>query len=236
MGAMRSTPRFDAVIFDAGGVLVLPDPAVIGPLLAYYGGDASVERQVRAHYAGMAAKSAAGSSEGFWEEYNLAYVESAGVPPEDQVLAAHVLGQTRSAYLWRWPIPDSVAALRELEERGVPIGVVSNASGFIEEVLDRSGVCQVGDGAACSMRVIVDSHHVGVMKPDPRIFDFALEHFAGIDRSRIAYVGDSVTMDVEGGRAAGLHPVLLDPYDDHEDDPTLDRIATLLDLLDRVDG
>ena len=25
--------RFDAVLFDAGGVLVLPDPTVLGPLL-----------------------------------------------------------------------------------------------------------------------------------------------------------------------------------------------------------
>ena len=30
--------RFDAVLFDAGGVLVLPDPTVIGPLLVQYGG------------------------------------------------------------------------------------------------------------------------------------------------------------------------------------------------------
>ena len=65
------------------------------------------------------------------------------------------------------------------------------------------------------VRVVIDSHVVGVAKPDPRIFDAALGHFEGIDRGRIAYVGDSVTMDIGGARAAGLHPVLLDPYDDH---------------------
>jgi putative hydrolase of the HAD superfamily len=111
--------------------------------------------------------------------------------------------------------------------------VVSNASGQIEDVLARSGVCQVGDGNGCSMRVIVDSHVVGIAKPDPRIFDFALEHFRDIDRSRIAYVGDSVTMDVAGGRAAGLHPVLLDPFDDHPG-ADFDRIRTLSELLDRT--
>ena len=121
-------------------------------------------------------------------------------------------------------------ALRELEARRVPIGVVSNASGQIEEVLARSRVCQVGDGSGCSMRVIVDSHVVGISKPDPRIFDFALAHFAEFDRSRIAYVGDSVTMDVEGGRAAGLHPILLDPFDDHPD-ADFHRIRSLLELL-----
>lgn len=225
-----STADFDAILFDAGGILVLPDPTVLGPLLAYYGGDPSIERHVRAHYFAMAVKSAAGAGESFWDEYNLAYVESVGVAPEDQVAAARSLGRTRSALLWRWPIPDSMAVLREFERRQVPIGVVSNASGQIEEVLSRSGVCQVGDGAGCSMRVIVDSHVVGISKPDPRIFDFALEHFPGVDRRRVAYVGDSVTMDVEGGRAAGLHPILLDPFDDHVD-ADFDRIRSLSDLL-----
>jgi putative hydrolase of the HAD superfamily len=220
----------DAILFDAGGILVLPDPTVLGPLLAYYGGDPALERHVRAHYYAMAVKSAAGAGEAFWDEYNLAYVESVGVPPEDQVAAAHALGRTRSALLWRWPVPESMAALRELEARQVPIGVVSNASGQIEEVLSRSGVCQVGDGRGCSMRVIVDSHVVGIAKPDPRIFDVALEHFTDFDRSRIGYVGDSVTMDIEGGRAAGLHPILLDPFDDH-DGADFDRIQSLRELL-----
>jgi hypothetical protein len=48
--------ELDAVLLDAGGVLVLPDPTVLGPLLAPYGGDRTVERHVRAHYAGMAVK------------------------------------------------------------------------------------------------------------------------------------------------------------------------------------
>ena len=41
-------PRFDAVLFDAGGVLVLPDPTVLGPLLAPFGGDLSIEAHRRA--------------------------------------------------------------------------------------------------------------------------------------------------------------------------------------------
>jgi putative hydrolase of the HAD superfamily len=223
---------FDALLFDAGGILVLPDPTVLAPLLAYYGGDVSVDRHVRAHYRGMAVKSAAGSGETFWDEYNHAYVEAIGVPTERLSAAAAMLGRTRSAGLWRWPIPASVETLRQLAALGIPLGVVSNASGQIEEVLSSSGVCQVGAGAAVEMRVIVDSHVVGYIKPDPRIFEVALVHFAEFERSRIAYIGDSVTMDIGGARAAGLHPIRLDPHDDHPE-ADFDRIRSLADLLER---
>lgn len=221
---------FDGILFDAGGILVLPDPDVLGPLLAYYGGDPTTARLVRAHYAAMAVKSSSGVGETFWGEYNHAYVRSVGVPDGDVDAAATALEHTRNAYLWRWPIPDSITALWALHAADVPIGVVSNASGQIEDTLRRSGVCQVGAGTAVPMRVIIDSHVVGVSKPDPRIFDPALVRFPGIDPERIAYVGDSVTMDVGGARAAGLHPILLDPFDDH---PAADfqRIRSLLELL-----
>jgi putative hydrolase of the HAD superfamily len=206
--------RFDAVLFDAGGVLVLPDPTVLGPLLGFYGGDPSVASHRRAHYAGMRDKSNVGSSEGEWLVYDEAYVAAVGVRDADRSEAADVLNRTRTADLWRWPVPETLVALRRLADAGVPMGVVSNASGQVEGSLNRL-VCQVGDGPFVSMRCIVDSHVVGVAKPDPTIFDHALPHFSEFDRSRIAYIGDSVTMDIGSSTAAGLHPILIDPYDDH---------------------
>lgn len=220
----------DAVLFDAGGIFVIPDPHVVQPLLGYYGGVADLDRYHRAHYAGMAAKSRADSAESDWSVYNVAYVESVGVHPADVEEASMVLDRTRSAWLWRYALDDSVRALRTLHEREVPIGVVSNATGQIEAVLARSKVCQVGDGHGVPVRIVVDSHVVGIAKPDPRIFDFGLEALPGIDRSRVAYVGDSVTMDVGGARNAGLLPVLLDPYDDHDGADFL-RVRSLLDLV-----
>jgi FMN phosphatase YigB (HAD superfamily) len=222
--------EIDAVLFDAGGIFVIPDPTVLAPLLAYFGATEDLDVYHRAHYRGMAAKSAASSSEGDWSVYNLAYVEAVGVPTHEQEYAADILGRTRNAWLWRWPLQDSVTALRELHVRDIPIGVISNATGQIEDLLARSNVCQVGDGPGVPVRVIVDSHIVGVAKPDPRIFDFGLEGLGAFDRSRVAYVGDSVTMDVGGARAAGLFPILLDPHDDH---PGADfhRVRSLMDLL-----
>lgn len=208
--------RFDAVLFDAGGVLVLPDPTVLAPLLAPYGGEPALDAHRRAHYAAMASKSRVGSVEWDWNAYNLTYVDSVGCRPDIREHAAEVLDHTRSALLWRWAIPETLAALAALAASEVPMGVVSNASGQIEVVLRNTEICAVDDGCGVRMRVIVDSHVVGVAKPDPRIFDHALPHFAEIERHRIAYVGDSVTMDVAAASGAGLHPLLLDPFGDHE--------------------
>jgi putative hydrolase of the HAD superfamily len=223
--------RFDAVLFDAGGVLVLPDPTVLGPLLSPFGGSMDLERHRRAHYAAMARKSRAGSGERDWGDYNIVYVEAVGVDDDLIEHAAEVLDHTRSAHLWRWPIPETLRALSALSSADVAMGVVSNASGQVEAELRRSGICQTGDGLGAEMRVVVDSHVVGVAKPNPEIFDHALPHFDEFDRSRILYVGDSVTMDIASAAAAGLHPVLIDPYDDHAA-AEFERIVSVEDIID----
>ena len=221
---------FDAVFFDAGGVLVLPDPTVLAPLLQPFGGSPDLALHRRAHYAAMAAKSRAGDDESSWDTYNLEYVATVGVAANERDRAARLLGKTRTADLWRWAIPESVDALRALESLSVPMSVVSNAAGQIEWVLNWAGICQRGQGRGVAMRAVIDSDVVGVAKPDPRIFEFALALHKETPRERILYVGDSVMMDVAGSRAAGLHPVLIDPYDDHEG-AISDRIHALSDLL-----
>jgi putative hydrolase of the HAD superfamily len=216
-------------VFDVGGVLVVPDPYVLGPLLEPYGGDVSFDVLVRAHYVGMHALDTRGAVHDDWSVYNDAYVRATGIPDDEVDEAAALLGMTRSPWLWRRPIPGAVDALRELAFRGVPIGVVSNASGQIEAMLRRFGICQVGAGAGVEVTVIVDSHLVGVAKPDPRIFGHALD-VLGVEPARVAYVGDSVINDVAGATAAGMQPVLLDPYDLHVGAP-FPRIHALADLL-----
>ena len=81
---------------------------------------------------------------------------------------------------------------------------------------------------------MIDSGAVGVMKPDPRIFHLALDAM-GIDAADAWYVGDMPGIDVIGARAAGLHPVLMDPYEFHLD-ADYDRIGSLTELADRITG
>ena len=224
---------FDAVIFDAGGVFVLPDPTVIAPLLAPFGGSIDLELHRRAHYAGMAAKSRVDAVEADWQVYNETYVATIGVAADMAAIAATLLGRTRSADLWRYPIAENVKAIEELAERRVPMSVVSNAAGQIEWVLEWSGVCQRGEGPLVAMRTIIDSEVVGIAKPDPQIFQFALVEHSETPRDRILYVGDSVSMDVNGSRAAGLVPVLIDPFDDH-DAADFARVKSVADLIELI--
>ena len=62
------------------------------------------------------------------------------------------------------------------------------------------------------MGVIVDSAVVGVAKPDPRIFGFALDALGVPAGHTVLHVGDSLRYDVAGALAAGLRPVHMDPY------------------------
>ena len=222
---------YDAVIFDAGGVFVLPDPTVIAPLLAPFGGSLDLEQHRRAHYAAMAAKSRADDAESNWQTYNETYVATVGVDASMTEIAARLLDRTRSADLWRYPIAENVAAIGVLQQHEVPMSVVSNAAGQIEWVLEWAGVCQRGNGPLVAMRTVIDSEVVGIAKPNPKIFEFALVEHAESPRERILYVGDSVSMDVNGSRAAGLVPVLIDPFDDHEG-ADFARVRSVGDLVD----
>jgi FMN phosphatase YigB (HAD superfamily) len=220
--------RFDAVLFDAGGVLVLPDPTVLGPTLAPHGGSLDLAVHHRAHYASMRAHDTAAADDPDWWVYGDAYLQWTGVPADDAD-AATIFHATLNPFLWRYPNPGAAGVLRALVDHGVPIGVVSNASGQIEAALARAGLCQVGEGIGAPVRCVVDSHVVGVEKPDPRIFEGALASL-GLEPDRVAYVGDSARYDVRGARAAGLTPVQLDPYGDAADQEH-ERISSLDELL-----
>ncbi|MHB1091238.1 MAG: HAD family hydrolase, partial [Ilumatobacteraceae bacterium] len=230
--------RFDAILFDAGGIFVMPDPVTIGVVIRQCGGDSSVEKLIRAHYAGMAGMdSRAQHSQGTsidafsWDSYREAYVDAAGVPEGQREVAVVKLRDLFSPFLWRFPLLGSTAALWRLHLKNVPIGVVSNASGQIEQTLANQCVCQVGPGAGVPVLIVTDSHVIGVAKPDPGVFAdaIALMERRGISKERIAYVGDSFVNDVGGALNAGLVPLLLDPYDDHVDDGC-ERIHSLHEL------
>jgi putative hydrolase of the HAD superfamily len=71
----------------------------------------------------------------------------------------------------------------------------------LHQVLARLGVGALVHG-------VLTSAEVGARKPSPLIFERALE-LAGVAPGRAVHIGDSVSEDVVGARAAGVEPILL---------------------------
>lgn len=229
-------PPIEAVLIDVGGVLVLPDHDRIGG--AFDRAGVHVDRALldRAHYAGITALTEFNEGDReIWVEYNRAYARACNTPDDavDEIVE-HLLNEFATGGVWSRKIPGSVDALRRLTDLGVSVGIVSNADGSAEERLRDDGICQVGPGPGVPVRAILDSTVVGVSKPDPRIFEMALDAL-GVPAARATHVGDTPAADVDGARAAGVHPVLMDPYEFHPD-VDVERVASLHDVVDLVRG
>jgi len=103
--------------------------------------------------------------------------------------------------VWRF-YEDAEPSLRELRARGLKLGVVSNWDTRLKRICSGLGLEGLVD-------FIVISAEVGVRKPDPRIFEVALEK-AGVAAHEALHVGDLPDEDVEGARRAGVRAVLID--------------------------
>jgi len=91
------------------------------------------------------------------------------------------------------------ALLETLRERGLKLGLVSNAidpADLLHRDLEQLGVAQRLD-------VAVFSSEVGRRKPDPAIFEVALRRL-GVAPERALMVGDSVANDIAGAQALGM--------------------------------
>jgi putative hydrolase of the HAD superfamily len=222
--------RVDAVLLDVGGVFHLPDHARIVDAMSRAGVDVDPDELDRAHYAGV--KALTDFREGdraIWIAYNRGYAHALGAGEQVEDVAQVLLSEFTTGGVWTRIIPGSPEALRAIAATGVATAIVSNADGSVEAQLVADGICQVGAGAGVAVDAIIDSSVVGVAKPDPGIFAIALER-CGVAPEHAIHVGDTPAADVDGARAAGVTPVLVDPYDDH---PELDvtRVRSLADVV-----
>jgi putative hydrolase of the HAD superfamily len=227
-------PPIEAVLVDVGGVLVLPGHDPIAAALGH--ADVRVDRHLldRAHYAGVASldEFTEGDRE-IWVQYNRAYARACNVS-EDVIDEAveHLLNEFATGAVWSRVVPGSRDALWELSALGMQLAIVSNAGGDTEPRMREYRICQVGPGPGAAVGAILDSTVVGAAKPDPRIFELALEAL-DVPAERAIHVGDTPGADVDGARAAGVHPVLVDPYDFHVG-LDVERVASLADVVELI--
>jgi putative hydrolase of the HAD superfamily len=232
-----SQPR--AVLLDAGGVFLLPEPHRIVDAIRRASCPDVDPPLDHAHYRAAARFTTDLDVEqdwnGCWQGYLEEYVDACGIPHEfrDEV-HLHLDSEFADAALWFAPVPGSVDGLRALAATGVRLGVVSNADGMIAERLRTREILQVGPGLGVDVECVIDSGAVGVMKPDARIFEIALTAMA-LDAGDVWYVGDMPAIDVVGARRAGLRPFVVDPLGLHEH-ADYGRVASLAELATLIDG
>jgi len=232
----RATPgpglpeHVEAVLLDAGGVLVDLDYGYVRRLIEANHGGVSQEDLSRAEAIARkeinAAVQAGGRVGESWRDYFHIILGRSGVPGDDHDELIDSLWEAHQRVgLWTVACQGSLEAVAELKRAGVRVGVVSNAEGTVARNLDDAGY------KGC-FETVVDSHLVGVEKPDPAIFNIALERMS-LHADRAVFVGDLPVVDVAGARAAGIAPVLLDRHDLHPDvdAPRIRSLAELPGLL-----
>jgi putative hydrolase of the HAD superfamily len=116
-------------------------------------------------------------------------------------VSTRVKQRHRAGTLWTHVEPGTLETLAQLKGRGFTLGVVSNADGRVASFLELVGINKYLD-------FVVDSGAVGVEKPNPRIFQIALEQ-ARATPEQAVHVGDVYEVDVVGARAAGIEPIML---------------------------
>jgi putative hydrolase of the HAD superfamily len=222
-----------AVLFDAGETLVHPSPSfpeLFTTVLASHGYERAPDNVVEAsrtvfHRFSEAARdrdlwtTSPESSARFWKGVYARMLDELDIGDRDGL--AEALYETFTDQRNYSLFDDVVPTLDGLEAAGLALGIVSNFEAWLEELLATLGVRE-----RFAVRVI--SGREGVEKPDPAIFELALDRL-GIEAGNVAYVGDNPAFDLTPARALGMTAVLIDRRDRFPDEEQ--RITDLRDLV-----
>ncbi|MGH7450884.1 MAG: HAD family hydrolase [bacterium] len=229
---MTDFSRIEAILFDVGQTFLYPDFPFLKNLLAEYG----VATDILPLQKGAALareKTFRYREKENWKDYLTFWMQYVGAPeaaiPE---ILTRILERHKREHLWSWPDPTAAEVFARLKNLGYRLGVISNSDGSIASSMQKFGFAPFFD-------CMIDSHVVGVEKPDPRIFELALQQL-GLPAERCVFVGDNYDRDVIGARRAGLVPILIDPFDvvAEQDVARIKELGELVKLLkrERVSG
>lgn len=221
-------PNIRAVFLDAGNTLFTerrPRPSIYHTVARVHGGrsDEELARDAMASAFQQLPPSFEGNfrySLGWFEAFNHRVMEELGVS-EGRRKAAHddLLGRFQTARTYKL-FPEVPEILRELQNRGIVVGVVSNWSEQLPKLLQELGIADQFD-------FIVASAEIKSEKPERPIFDRALFR-AGVAAEETLHVGDHMDRDVRGALRAGMRAALLDRS--RSDGGTLDGVPVIGDL------
>eukprot|EP00775_Hariotina_reticulata_P008237 gene8237-8427_t len=192
-------PAYKAVLIDAAGTLLVPTERTADVYLRYgtkYGVKLSEDEvldRFRSAYNtpwGHSPLRYFGDGRPFWR---FIVEQSTGCSDE------HLFEELYDYYVQptAWALtPGALPALQKLRAAGVRLAVVSNFDTRLRPILSALGIDHMFDA-------VVVSAEVGAEKPNPVIFESALQGL-GLRAGDVVHVGDDRRNDVWGARDAGI--------------------------------
>lgn len=102
-------------------------------------------------------------------------------------------------------VPGAVEALSAVQMSGMKVGILSNGFGSVQgRKIERAGLTGYIDK-------VVLSDDIGIMKPDVRLYQHAMETVGVPDSSQHIMVGDNINTDIKGALEAGWMAFFLQP-------------------------
>jgi putative hydrolase of the HAD superfamily len=173
------------------------------PAVAYATYVAKLQREITSFWAANLTRNLA-IADAWWDQFVREWLVGEGQDPD---LAGPVreAGQTLAFRPGQTTFPlfdDTVSCLRELQNSGYRLIVISNWDLTLDKVLTSVGIDRFFEQTFASLAF-------GIEKPEPGIFEIA-RAAVGVPAERILHIGDNPVDDSEGARAFGMQSLLLD--------------------------
>jgi len=229
-----------AVLFDMGETLIRYDydspSEVFGRILVSLGISTSM-RQIEDAFAsaqkeaeGLGLRSSFGKigCDEYWNRWDSLVLKHAGIPNHAEL--GEIVQSKWFDFLSCAPYPEVRGVFAQLRRRELKVGLIS--AGYeveIRHILQRAGL---EDGL---FDVMVGVDTVRKVKPDPDVFRYAVNAL-NVDAREALFVGDSVEMDYDGARAAGMKALLVRRRDTSaEDSSRAETIRSLKEIFRFID-
>ena len=140
-------------------------------------------------------------------------LEQLGVDLEDEDSideAADILLENSKKHLMR-PRQDAIAVLQYLKPHNYKTGLISNCNTAVPEAWNHTPFAPLID-------ITVFSCSEGLMKPDPRLYQVALERLS-VKPENCLYIADGISNELATACKIGMHAVMLSVSGENENDP-----------------
>ena len=238
---MKTFDHIKLVIFDLDGTLIQTHPTSQENLIKYLG-ELNVDiqeenrkrairwahaywannQQVRAEYREL-------SRDGFWKQYTFNFLTHL-------ISDTKMLTEISDSFAMRLieedkPETSLIQGVRELlwelKEKKYTLGLLSNRNNPLTGVSLEFGILQY-------FKFTLSAGQVNCWKPDPQVFQVALNLANGFSSEESLYVGDNYYADVIGAQRANITNVLVDTYNIYDDGENYTRIRRIGDLKKKL--